>query len=258
MREIAQAETLLVRVGTNCLNERTSSMPQKRRVLIIDDNLDYGEVVCRALRAAGFEDHRASCGTDGVEKVLSLKPDLILLDIHMKGMDGIFLHRAFRSNPATKAIPIILITGESVLDSILDAAVKGLQAEPVFRKDDDLEALLERVRSTLSPAERTLRKGRMSIDFASRQIWVDDEKIPSLPIKRFDLLCALMRRDGPASREELQKEVWGEHNDPKVVDMTISRLRQDLQTAKGIEIKTARHGYELVADGLPTRGLPSG
>lgn len=222
-----------------------SVMSQIPRVLIIEDDLEYGKIVSHALKASGFEAHRASCGTDGLEKAQLLKPNLILLDIHMKGLDGITLHRAFRQSPRTWDIPIILMTGETVLDTILDAAVKGLQAEPVFRKSDDLDALLERIRRTLFPSQHMLHKGRISADISHRQIWIDGEKLANIPVKRFDLLCALMKRQGPASREELHKEVWGEHIDPKVVDMTVSRLRQDLQPSKGVQIKTARYGYEL-------------
>ncbi|MBI5625196.1 MAG: response regulator transcription factor [Elusimicrobia bacterium] len=227
------------------------------RILVIDDDLGYGPMACEALRRNGFESHFVSSGEQGLSRVKALKPDLILLDIHMPRIDGIVLYRALSHSLLTCSIPIILITGEPLLDSLLEAVTRDLHAEPILLKRDGIDVMLGRVRRTLSHSGRILSKGQISADPISREVRVGMRRIPRLPAKRFDLLCALIRRRGPVDRDELLEAVWPGHIDTKVIDMTIARLRQDLHPVKGLQIATVRHGYELVIDDAGG-AIPSG
>ena len=127
-----------------------SVLTATRRVLVIDDDPGYGRMAYRYLQTHGFEACQSATGMEGQARVLEFKPDLILLDIHLPDIDGIALHKALKIDPRTRDIPIILITAEVYLDSLLEAAVKGLQAEPVFFKGNaDMLGLMVRIRETL-------------------------------------------------------------------------------------------------------------
>lgn len=232
-------------------------MAELPRVLLIDDDPGYGPMVRRALEKHGFTPIMASSGHEGLGRIKDSKPCLILLDIYMKGLDGIMLHKALRSSPATKTIPIILITGQSVLDSMLEATAAGIGAEPVFRKGDGLDVLLERIRQALSappcPAssDRVLRRGGVAIDLAHRELRVEGHLPRRLHSRRFDVLCTLMRNHGPLSRRELFRCIWRDGESINNVDVTISRLRQDLKSYSFIRIESTADGYELNIDDLP-------
>ena len=143
-------------------------LSSKRRVLVVEDDPDYGHVVRQRLQREGFAAEWATTGHLGLFKARFSKPDLILLDIHIPGLNGIVLHKALRKAPQTRGVPLILLTGLDVLDSLLEAAVAGLQAEPVFRKADGLDILVERVRRALRPkAGKPERRGTEAGSFAS-------------------------------------------------------------------------------------------
>jgi len=128
-----------------------------RRVLVIDDDPGYGRMAYRYLQTHGFQARLAPTGTKGQVQIEAFKPEIILLDIHLPDIDGIALYKALKIDPRTRDIPIILITAEVYLDSLLEAAVKGLQAESVFFKGNaDMLGLMQRIRETLeNPCQKT-------------------------------------------------------------------------------------------------------
>lgn len=217
----------------------------KRLVLVVDDDDGDSLMVCRMLRKCGFEAMQAASGRAGLAQAETHRPDLILLDIGLPDLDGIKVHQALRQNPRTRSIPVILLTGMDVLNSLLEAAVAGVGAEPVHRKDGGIKPLEERVRQKLIETPTTLRRGPLFVDIVAQEVSVDGLRLRALPWRRFALLCALGRREGPVSREQLLEEVWGKEADPKVVDVTIARLRRDLQPVVALEVRTTRYGYEL-------------
>lgn len=129
---------------------KRSSRPD--RILIVEDDPEYARILRRRLRLEGHVVESASHGQAGLFKLKFFAPDLILLDMHMPGTDGIALYKALRRAPQTRGIPVILITGQRVLDSLLDAAAAGLGAEPVFHKLDGLDDLAARVAVRLRQA----------------------------------------------------------------------------------------------------------
>ena len=224
---------------------------ETHRILVVEDDPSYAPMLLKWLGRQGLEVLHAVTGRAGLALAESRRPDLILLDIHLPDIDGIKLHKALRHNPKTCDIPIILLTGLDMLDSVLESAAIGLRADPICRKSDKLDNLLQKIRQALR-APNQIRKGPLCVDLKTRQIGINGKAFAPLAVRRFDVLCALMRSDGPVSREKLLKEIWGGvHNDPKVVDMTIARLRRDLKGAKHVLIQTTRYGYELILKGAP-------
>jgi len=82
-----------------------------KKVLLVDDKREIRLLVQTTLRGSDYEFYSATNGKEAVEKALSIKPDLILLDVTMPEMDGFEACRQIRSSPETKSIPVIMLTG---------------------------------------------------------------------------------------------------------------------------------------------------
>lgn len=103
------------------------------KVLIVEDHADMRELLSWQLELMGFVPITAKHGKEGVEKALSEKPHLVLMDIMMPGMDGRETARALRANPETKDIPILAATAlfrDSDLKSCLEAGCNGFIVKP--------------------------------------------------------------------------------------------------------------------------------
>ncbi len=104
-----------------------------KKALIIEDHPDMLDVLSRQLEMLGFAVFTASNGEDGVEKASEEKPDLILMDIMMPGMDGREATRRIRSNPMSKDIPILATTvlfRESELNECIEAGCNDYMVKP--------------------------------------------------------------------------------------------------------------------------------
>lgn len=104
-----------------------------KKVLIVEDHPDMRELLSWQVELMGFVPITAKHGKEGVEKVLSEKPHLVLMDIMMPGMDGRETARALRANPETKDIPILAATAlfrDSDLKSCLEAGCNGYIVKP--------------------------------------------------------------------------------------------------------------------------------
>lgn len=81
------------------------------KILVVDDNVLNLTLACELLKAAGQDVLQAESGEAGIRTALAEHPDLILMDLHMPGMDGIEAMHRLRQHPATKGIPIVAVTG---------------------------------------------------------------------------------------------------------------------------------------------------
>jgi two-component system phosphate regulon response regulator PhoB len=216
---------------------------------------------CRWLERNGLSTFAAASGPEALVKAKSLLPDLILLDINLGSLSGIAVYRALQRQPTTSSIPVILATGLAGPDDLLDCAQKELGCGRIWRKPGDLTDLSELISQVLSHANasparrniaggrapgRIIRRGTLKVDVLARRAWCGDQELPRLPTRRFELLCALIRRDGPVDQDDLLKELWGLDHDLKSVQMTVARLREDLKDFPALQIRTDLHAYELV------------
>ncbi len=114
--------------------EGHSTLP--RRILIIDDEDDIREVAALSLESvAGWEVFMANSGAQGLARAIEHKPDAILLDVMMPGMDGPTTFRELRRNPATARIPVLLLTAK--VQSSDQRRFAGLGVEAVLVKPFD-------------------------------------------------------------------------------------------------------------------------
>jgi DNA-binding response OmpR family regulator len=203
------------------------------RILIIEDELPMRTALRDVLEAEGYRVLTASDGEAGLERALSDKPDLVLLDLMMPRLDGYSVCRELRriANP----VPVLMLTAKGQVED----RVRGLDvgADDYLVKPFSTEELLARVRAVLRRVQRpanalqTLRLGDVRIDFLQQQAWRGRRRL-HLTAKEFAMLRLLAESNGePVSRERFLDIVWGYTAFPttRTVDVHIATLRSKLE-----------------------------
>jgi DNA-binding response OmpR family regulator len=207
----------------------------RHRVLVVDDDPTVSDVVRRYLEQAGCEVRLAADGVDGLAAIAAERPDLVVLDLMMPGIDGLEVCRRVRRQ--LPGLPVIMLTalGEE------DDRVLGLEvgADDYVTKPFSPRELVLRIRSVLRrapapPADQagvsTLTDRELIVDAARRIAELDGSPLP-LTVREFDLLMFLMRHPGRAwSRAELLEKVWGwQFGDHSTVTVHVRRLREKIE-----------------------------
>jgi len=117
-------------------------MPEKPRILVVDDDAPILLLMRTVLREYGFEPVEAASGPQAIEKARNDTPDLILLDRHMPGMSGDEVLRALRAEPALSSVPVLILSGEPIERDELNA----LGATAAVLKPFDVLELVETIR----------------------------------------------------------------------------------------------------------------
>ncbi len=202
----------------------------KARILVVDDDEALSEMIGIVLRNDGFDPVFCADGAKALEVFQDNKPDLVLLDLMLPGMDGIEVCRLIR---AESDVPIVMLTAKSDTSDV----VRGLEsgADDYVAKPFKPAELVARVRARLRPgdvkAPETLVIGEISIDVAGHSVRRAGEKISLTPLE-FDLLVALARKPWQVfSRELLLEQVWGYRHaaDTRLVNVHVQRLRSKIE-----------------------------
>jgi two-component system response regulator MtrA len=131
--------------------------PVKKKVLIIEDDLDVSDILTVLLEGLETQVFTAADGQAGVAATLKEKPDLILVDLHLPGMNGLDVIRTLRATPGLGSLPIIVITGNSTVEYIRETARLG--ATDFLVKANVLAgAGLQRIKKHLRSDVRSPRK----------------------------------------------------------------------------------------------------
>ncbi|NLD06234.1 MAG: response regulator transcription factor [Synergistaceae bacterium] len=222
------------------------------KILIADDEENLVEFIGRALRKHGYKVISAYDGDNALFLMGEELPDLVILDLMMPLMDGWEVCRRAKSDPATRDIPVIMLTARSSTDD----AVQGLDlgADDYMRKPFSLDELLARVRVLLrrkkdEEISRTIEEGELMIDREEREVFLRGVLLDISPME-FEILDLMVGRIGRTlSREEILKKIWGiGGEDTRTIDVHISRLRKKLDDGKSpqLTIQTLRgRGYRL-------------
>jgi two-component system phosphate regulon response regulator PhoB len=226
----------------------------KPRILIVDDEPDALEVLGFKLAEMGWTCLFATNGLKAIEAVRLERPDLIVLDLMMPELDGTEVCKILRRDPATSAIPILMLTAKSTeLDRVvgLEVGADDYVTKPYSPRELVLRIgkLLKRGASAESPDDH-LRIGPVEIDVPRHVARVDSKPV-TLTATEFSLLLILARRKGRVqTRERLLQDVWGYKTtfDTRTVDTHMRRLREKigpaaelLQTVRGV-------GYRFQAE----------
>jgi two-component system, OmpR family, phosphate regulon response regulator PhoB len=222
-------------------------------ILVIEDEPDLRDVLDFNLRQAGHEVQLAGRAGEGLKAAKQRLPDLVILDLMLPDRPGTEVCRELRGDPATRAIPIMMLTarGEEI-DRVVGFE---LGADDYVTKPFSMRELLLRIQAILRRAKgeveesTVVRFGRLKIDKAAHRVWVDDREV-ELTSLEFKLLVMLHeRKNRVQTRESLLEEVWGLASDitTRTVDTHVKRLREKLGEAADY-IETVRGAGYRFAD----------
>lgn len=206
------------------------------KILVVEDDKDILNLVAWHLKAADYEVLKAEDGVSGLDMATREKPDLIVLDLMLPGMDGLDVCKALKRHHGTASIPIIMLTarGEEA-DRILGLELGGddYMVKPFSPKELVLrvQAVMRRSAPSPSPQQEALTVDGLRVDPHAHRVWIDEREV-SLTATEFKLLLELMTHKGRVlSRDRLLDRVWGYQFEgyARTVDTHIRRLRQKLE-----------------------------
>ncbi len=223
------------------------------KILVIEDETLILAFLERGLTAEGHTVDTATRGEEGLDRLRDRRPDVVVLDIMLPGIDGFDVLAAIRA--IDPELPVIVLTARG---EVADR-VRGLDlgATDYLVKPFAFAELAARVRAhTRRPADQrrgsaSIETGPLSLDLLAREAEVNGLRVP-LSAREFALLAYLMRHPGQVlSRQQILDGVWGYTFDPRsnLVDVYIGYLRRKLTTDGYSPIQTVRGmGYRLVRE----------
>ncbi|MEU9717923.1 response regulator transcription factor [Streptomyces sp. NPDC047976] len=222
--------------SSNAIDRGPVSGDVTGRVLVVDDDPTVSEVVAGYLERAGFTVHRAADGPAALEAAARYRPDLVVLDLMLPGMDGLEVCRRLRADRSgMRSVAVVMLTARGDEDD----RILGLEvgADDYVTKPFSPRELVLRVRSVLrrasvaAPAdEPRLAAAGLEVDPAARRVTRDGLEL-ALTLREFDLLVYFLRHPGQVcDRERLMREVWGwDFGDLSTVTVHVRRLRSKIE-----------------------------
>ncbi len=206
------------------------------KILVVDDEQNIINLVTAYLQKEGYEVHTVMDGPSGLKAARTLKPDLIVLDVMLPGMDGIDVLTQLRRE---SDVYVIMLTAKSEeTDKIIGLSVG---ADDYLTKPFSPRELVARVKAALrrfgqqgsgAVESRVLAFRHVRIDVDARQVWKNDQAVELTTIE-FDLLHALAEHRGRVlSREQLLERVWGHdfYGEERVVDVHLGHVRKKIES----------------------------
>lgn len=206
-------------------------------ILVVEDEVPLAETIAYNLQAEGFKVNVVHDGSLALARFREQKPDLVILDIMLPGLDGLEVCRRIRKDSDA---PVIMLTAKArEIDKVVGLEVG---ADDYVSKPFGMMELIARVRATLrrtvrpTNADPVLSRHGVQLDVSRHQVTVDGNIVELRP-KEFDLLRMLMSNAGRVvDRSTLLDAVWGEDEfiDTRTLDVHVRRLRQKLEIDAGV------------------------
>ena len=204
------------------------------KVLVIDDEPSIVNLITAYLKPEGYEIHTATDGPSGLKAARAFKPDLVILDIMLPGMDGLELLSRLRRESEVYVILLTAKTEETDKIVGLSVGADDYVTKPFSPREltARVKAALRRIQAGAAPRSETVVHvfRHLRLDEGARTVGVDENPIDLTAIE-FDLLRALVENRGRVlSREQLLEKVWGADyfGEQRVVDVHLGHVRQKL------------------------------
>lgn len=205
------------------------------RIVLVEDDADLAFTVALNLRREGWQVESFTSGVAAIDSIAANGCDLVLLDINLPDVNGLSVCRDVRSNPATRTIPIIMVTARvDERDRLLGF---DLGADDYVTKPFSIRELVARVRALLrrsTPSNDETAVGDLRISRAEFRVTVAGEPV-RLTKKEFELLWLLIEsRPRVVSRETVLSRVWGYSGEveTRTVDAHVKSLRRKIGDAR--------------------------
>jgi len=206
----------------------------KNKILLVEDDAEFSSLTRTWLQKSGYEVFTAGDGVEGMRRVYSSRPNLVLLDVNIPKMDGWEVCQHIRE---MSDIPVLMLT---VNDRKADR-LKGftLGADDYITKPVDFDELVARVQAVLRRSDSgeqenkptTFDNGEISIDWGSRQVWVRGKRVKLSPTEFKIISCLIKNRGWIVTHEQLLDKAWGPNyvGDKSFVKLYIRYLRQKIE-----------------------------
>lgn len=212
------------------------------KILVVDDEISLQETLAYNLKKQGYQVETTGNGTDALELAREIKPDLIILDVMLPGLDGFEVCRILRREMTT---PVLMLTArDDEIDRVvgLEVGADDYLAKPFSMREliARVKAMLRRVRlvreevtqtESARPKAEIMEFDNLRIDMTRREITVDDTVVPFKP-KEYELLTFFAQHRGQVlSREYILERVWGWDfiGDSRTVDVHVRWLREKIE-----------------------------
>ena len=210
------------------------SFERAKSILIVEDDNNIADLLRLYLEKEGYQATIAADGTQGIDLYRKLRPDLVLLDVMMPGVDGWGVLRAIRQDSQT---PVIMLTAKGETTDKVSGLKQG--ADDYITKPFEMKEVLARIEAVLRRAAgdgdkekpRRLVFDKLIIDLDSFELIVDGKRVETPP-KEMELLYHLASTPNRVyTRNQLLDEVWGfdYFGDSRTVDVHVKRLREKLE-----------------------------
>ena len=231
-----------------CVNEK----PVEARVLVVDDEPNIVELLSVSLRFQGFEVATASTGAEGLDTARTFRPDAVILDVMMPGMDGFGLLKRLRADGVD--VPVLFLTAKDAVEDKISGLTLG--ADDYVTKPFSLEEVVTRLRVILRRAGKVsveeqsarIKFADIELDDDTREVWKAGDLV-SLSPTEFTLLRYFMVNAGTVlSKPRILDHVWNYDfgGEVGVVESYVSYLRRKVDTGETPLIHTLRGvGYVM-------------
>lgn len=225
----------------------------KIKILIIEDEMNIVELLKYNLETNGYEVDFATDGLSGLQKIKTVSPNLVLLDLMLPLLDGVELCKKVKYSPETEHIPIIMLTAKGTeMDKVIGLEIG---ADDYLTKPFSVRELLARIKVVLKrthnehkPKSEMHQIIDLTLDVVKHEVTLKGQVL-QLTFKEFELLKILVENRGRVlTRDQLLDEVWGYeyYGETRTVDVHIRHLRKKMGDLNSDYIETIRGvGYKI-------------
>jgi DNA-binding response OmpR family regulator len=206
----------------------------REKVLLVEDDIEFLNLTRTWLHNAGYEVFTAGDGVEGMRRVFSSRPDIVILDANIPKMDGWEVCRRIRD---MSDIPVLMVTVNGQKSDKLKGFTMG--ADDYLPKPVDFHELVARVQAILRRTRiitrdnkpSTFNNGDIEVDWGSRQVWVRGERVKLSPTEFKIMSCLIKSRGWIVTHEQLLEKAWGPNyiGDKSFVKLYIRYLRQKIE-----------------------------